>query len=202
MKEWGNLNLEKQTSSRCRSARIPGRSAIEFNAAMTRCGVSHVTRLATPVQSPPFRGTFRSPFNFNGNRRAKFRDRSTRKSTGYCTFEVASRFVAADLSSQARARLERWESESRPASRQSPRRLSAWTMTRDDRCEAALHPSAFPGPDAASRSARQLFAPQPHRIAGRRCSFGCAFENDNAEAEAADDDSEYEVEEGEGGARS
>ena len=77
---------------------------------------------------------------------------------------------------QARARLERWESESRPASRQSPRRLSAWTMTRDDRCEAALHPSVFPTRCRPPVPPANFSPRNPHRIAGRRCSFGCARE--------------------------
>lgn len=68
---------------------------------MTRCGVSHVTRLANPRPKPTFPRHLSVPFQLQRKPKGEISRSVDSKIylTGYCTFEVASRFVAADSSS-------------------------------------------------------------------------------------------------------
>ena len=169
-----NLNFEKQhresLSQRARSSPGVLRSGPMRHDALR--GLTRQYRLMNGFMNPGWTAPSQahlSPFELQ--RKPKKGDRST--SEKFFTFEVASRFVAADSSSLG-AREAR-EMGERKSTRVKTVAKALKRVDDDTRRQVRSSPPSVRLPDPPVPPAN--FSPRnPHRIAGRRCSFGCARE--------------------------
>ena len=171
-----NLNFEKQhresLSQRARSSPGVLRSGPMRHDALR--GLTRQYRLMNGFMNPGWTAPSQahlSPFELQ--RKPKKGDRST--SENFFTFEVASRFVAADSSSLG-AREAR-EMGERKSTRVKTVAKALKRVDDDTRRQVrSSPPSVFPG-RCRPHVPHANFSPRnPHRIAGCRCSFGCARE--------------------------